>query len=86
MVKCVLEDAARKWRDEMTNLTWLAQAPYINCTLPHKKRPPYPLSWEEQRLMFDEWQPHSQRMSEFCTNTGARDEAACPQRCRSVDR
>lgn len=77
MVKCVLEDAATKWRDEMTNLTWLAQAPYINCTLPHKKRPPYPLSWEEQRLMFDELQPHSQRMSEFCTNTGARDEEVC---------
>jgi AcrR family transcriptional regulator len=48
-----------KWRDRMTNLTWLAQAPYINCTLPHKKRPPYSLSWEEQRLMFDELQPHS---------------------------
>jgi hypothetical protein len=72
VVKCVLEDAATKWRDEMSNLTWLAQSPYINCTLPHKKRPPYPLSWEEQRLMFDELQPHSQRMSEFCTNTGAR--------------
>jgi hypothetical protein len=77
VVKCVLEDAATKWRDERTNLTWLAQAPYINCTLPHKKRQPYPLSWEEQRLMFDELQPHSQCMSEFCTNTGARDEEIC---------
>jgi hypothetical protein len=54
VVKCVLEDAATKWRDERTNLTWLAQAPYINCTLPHKKRQPYPLSWEERRLMFEE--------------------------------
>ncbi len=77
MVKCVLEDAATKWRDERTNLTWLAQAPYINCALPHKKRQRYPLSWEEQRLMFDELQPHSQCMSEFCTNTGARDEEIC---------
>jgi integrase len=77
VVKCVLEDAATKWRDEGTNLTWLAQAPYINCTLPRKKRQPYPLSWEEQRLMFDELQPHSQCMSEFCTNTGARDEEIC---------
>jgi hypothetical protein len=74
VVKCVLEDAATKWRDERTNLTWLAQVPYINCALPHKKRQFYPLSWEEQRLMFDELQPHSQCMSEFCTNTGARDE------------
>jgi integrase len=27
--------------------------------------------------MFDELQPHSQCMSEFCTNTGARDEEIC---------
>jgi len=40
VVKSVLEDAATKWRDERTNLTWLAQAPYINCTLPHKNGSP----------------------------------------------
>ena len=27
--------------------------------------------------MFHELHPHSQRMSEFCTNTGARDEEVC---------
>ena len=54
----------RKWRDERTNLTWLAQASYINCTLPQKKRQPHPLSWEEQRLTFDELPPHSQCMSQ----------------------
>ena len=48
----VLEEAATKYRDEVTKLTWLRAKPYINYARPYKKRDPYPLDWEEQRLLF----------------------------------
>jgi hypothetical protein len=54
----ILQDAATKWRDDRTNLTWLAQAPWINTTAPHTKRPAYPLDWDEQRLFLDELAGH----------------------------
>lgn len=73
----VLRAAAMKWRDDRTNLTWLVQAPFINANLPHQKRQPYPLSWEEQRLFFPELAPHLQTMALFTVETGARDEEIC---------
>lgn len=73
----VLLDAAAKWRDERTNLTWLLQAPYINANLPHVKRPPYPLDWDEQILLFSELAGHLEVMATFDVNTGARDEEMC---------
>lgn len=73
----VLQDAATKWRDERTNLTWLGQVPFVNSNLPHKKRPPYPLSWDEQRLFFSELVPHLQTMAMFVVESGTRDEEIC---------
>jgi hypothetical protein len=73
----ILQDAATKWRDDRTNLTWLAQAPWINTTAPHTKRPAYPLDWDEQRLFFDELAGHLVPVAEFGVNTGARDEELC---------
>ena len=73
----VLRDAATKWRDARTNLTWLAQAPFVNASLPHKKRQPYPLNWDEQRLLFGELVPHLARMAMFMVEAGPRDEELC---------
>ncbi len=42
----VLEEAATKYRDEVTKLTWLRERPYINYARPYKKREPYPLDWD----------------------------------------
>lgn len=73
----VLQDAATKWRDERTNLTWLAQAPFINANLPHAKRLPYPLDWDEERLLSSELAAHLEIMGKFCVNSGTRDEEMC---------
>jgi integrase len=73
----VLQDAARKWRDDYSKLTWLAEAPFINANMPHKKRQPYPLSWDEQRLFFSELVPHLETMAMFMVEAGPRDEELC---------
>jgi integrase len=43
-------------------------------------RQPYPLSWEEQRLLFQELPAHLQRMALFKVNTGIRDQEVCKLR------
>ena len=73
----VLEEAARKWRDEGTNLTWLVESPMIEYQRPYNKRLPYPLDWQEQRLLFSELAAHLQTMALFDVNTGLRDEELC---------
>jgi integrase len=77
----VLEDAATKWRDDVTNLTWLAQAPWIETNAPHKDREPYPLDIKEQELLFSELAPHLLTMAKFDVETGARDEELCALEC-----
>lgn len=73
----VLEEAARKWRDEKTNLTWLVESPMIEYQRTYNKRLPYPLDWPEQRLLFSELAAHLQTMALFDVNTGLRDEELC---------
>jgi hypothetical protein len=44
-----------KWRDE-NNLAWLETAPLL--TMPNEReaqRVPYPLTWEQQRLLLIDW-------------------------------
>ena len=50
VVRRTLNLAARKWRDEC-GLTWLPTAPLISMLPVTDARQPYPLSWEEQRLL-----------------------------------
>jgi hypothetical protein len=59
----VLEEAARKWWDEKTNLTWQAETPMIEYTRKYNERLPYPLDWQEQRLLFSELATQLQRMA-----------------------
>lgn len=73
----VLEEAARKWRDEKTNLTWLVESPMVEYQRTYNKRLPYPLDWPEQRLLFSELAAHLQTMALFDVNTGLRDEELC---------
>lgn len=73
----VLEEAARKWRDEKTNLTWLVETPMIEYQRAYNKRLPYPLDWQEQRLLFSELAAHLQTMALFDVNTGLRGEELC---------
>ncbi len=71
VVRCVLNRAARSWRDEH-GLTWLETAPLIEIRN-YKAREPYPLSWEEQRRLFSELPKHLAMMAEFKVNTGCRE-------------
>ncbi len=73
VVRRVLSLAARKWRDEQ-GLTWLETMPLIELLPDHGRRRPYPLSWEEQRLLFSELPGHLQRMALFKVNTGTREQ------------
>ena len=43
-------------------------------------RKPYPLSWEEQSVLFAELPAHLQRMAMFKVNTGCREQEVCKLR------
>jgi integrase len=73
----ILNLAARLWRDEGSNLSWLAQAPLIQLDRSGSARKPYPLDWSEQRLLFGELAAHLQRMALFDVNTGLRVQELC---------
>lgn len=76
----VLQLACRKWRDEERR-PWLDSVPLLT-KLEEKKssRKPYPLSWEEQSILFGELPDHLQRMSLFKVNTGCREQEVCKLR------
>lgn len=73
----VLNLCARKWRDEERR-PLLDVVPMI--TLLDEKtnsRKPYPLSWEEQSILFAELPAHLQAMAMFKVNTGCREQEVC---------
>lgn len=73
----VLNLCARKWRDEERR-PWLDVVPMISL-LDEKTncRKPYPLSWEEQSILFAELPAHLQTMAMFKVNTGCREQEVC---------
>lgn len=76
----ILNLCARKWRDE-NKRPWLATVPKLT-KLDEKRtrRPPYPMSWEEQTLLFAELPGHLRRMALFKVNTGCREQEVCKLR------
>jgi len=76
IVRRILNLAARKWRDEH-GLTWLETPPLISMVPTHDARKPYPLSWEEQSLLFKELPEHLTKMALFKVNTGTREQEVC---------
>ena len=79
VVRRVLNLAARLWRDE-SGLSWLETAPMIQLLRATDKRKPYPLSWDEQRLMFRHLPRHLHEMALFKCNTGCREQEVCQLR------
>jgi len=73
----VLNLCARKWRDDERR-PWLDVVPMISL-LDEKTtcRKPYPLSWEEQSILFAELPAHLQSMAMFKVNTGCREQEVC---------
>jgi integrase len=73
VVRRILNLAARLWRDE-ADRPWLTTAPLIQMQQHPDKREPYPLSIDEERLLFSELNGHLVSMALFKGNTGLREQ------------
>jgi integrase len=78
-VRRILNLAANEWMDER-GMTWLEKAPKIKLLPVTDARSPYPLSWEEQALLFQELPDHLACMAMFKVNTGTREQEVCTLR------
>jgi integrase len=76
IVRRILNLAASEWVDGH-GLTWLLSAPKIKLLPNNAKRAPYPLSWAEQRRLFQELPRYLVQMALFAVNTGCRDGEVC---------
>lgn len=76
VVRTILTRAARAWRDE-AGRPLLDMAPPLITMEPECRRPPRPITWDEQDALFPQLPPHLQRMALFDVNTGLRDENVC---------
>ncbi|MAY39123.1 tyrosine-type recombinase/integrase [Spongiibacter sp.] len=76
MVRRILNQAARRWRDE-NGLTWLEVPPLITMLPSHDSRSPYPLDWEEQRMLLHKLPDHLAAMTLFKVNSGTREQEVC---------
>lgn len=76
VVRRILILAARKWRDEY-GLSWLETPPLLTMLTANDERKPYPLSWDEQRVLFQELPDHLAKMALFQVNTGTREQEVC---------
>jgi integrase len=76
VVRRILNLSARLWRDD-NGLTWLETSPLIQMLPESDARAPYPLSWEEQRRLFQGLPDHLARMCLFKVNTGCREQEVC---------
>ena len=73
----ILRLAASTWRDEQ-GLTWIEAAPKLTMLDERNTlRKPYPLSWEEQRVLFRLLPDYLARMALFKVNTGCREQEVC---------
>lgn len=77
VVRRILNLAARQWRHP-NRLTWLETAPLITLERDVRARKPYPLSWQEQQLLFGKLPADPNRqMALFKVNTGTREQEVC---------
>jgi integrase len=76
VVRRVLNLASSEWMDRQGK-TWLETAPKIKLFSIKDARSPYPLSREEQALLFQELPDHLARMALFKVNTGLREQEVC---------
>jgi len=76
----VLSLACRKWRDEERR-PWLGSIALL-AKLEEKRasRKPYPMSRDEQSILFGELPDHLQRMALFKVTTGCREQEVCKLR------
>ena len=76
IVRRILNLASGEWVDD-EGLTWLHAAPRIKLLPITDRRPPYPLSWDEQTRLLQALPSHLAEMALFAVNTGCRDSEVC---------
>lgn len=76
IVNRILRLASSKWINEFGQ-TWIEHPKIIELIPDKNKREPYPLDWEEQRLLFSLLPDHLKEMALFAVNTGCRDQEIC---------
>jgi integrase len=76
VVRRILNLAASEWIDDK-GMTWLEAAPKIKLLPVKDARSPYPLTQEEQGVLFQELPDHLARMALFKVNTGCREQEVC---------
>ena len=76
IVRRILNLAAQRWRDEC-GMTWIETPPLLTMLDLNDARKPYPLSWDEQKLLLKHLPPHARRMALFKVNTGTREQEVC---------
>jgi integrase len=79
VVRRILNLSASEWIDEK-GMTWLEAAPKIKLFPVKDARSPYPLTQEEQGVLFRELPDHLARMALFKVNTGCREQEVCTLR------
>lgn len=72
VLNSILRNAAGKWRDPNSKLTWLHTAPILSLPQVKDARAPYPLSWDEQKLLTSELAPHLLSCALFALNSVSR--------------
>lgn len=71
-IRHVLLNCARKYRDD-NGKAWLDTAPLLTIRRPTDARPPYPLSWDEERkVLLPELPAHLADPAQFLINAGPR--------------
>lgn len=76
VVRTILNRAARAWRNDEGRPV-LDMAPPLITMENEDRRPPQPLTWQEQDSLMAELPRHLQEMVLFAINTGLRDENVC---------
>jgi integrase len=76
IARTILNRAARSYRDQDGHPLLNAIPPLI-AMVPEARRPPYPITWEEQDRLFPTLPAHLQRMALFAVNTGLRNSNVC---------
>ena len=79
LVRTICNLAADEWRFE-NGLTWLEKAPKITLLDEDDKRPPRPITWNEQEKLLQQLPEHLRNMVLFDLNTGLREDVVCSLR------
>ena len=80
LVRRILKKAAGKWRDGLTENTWITGVPIIENVDWNDVRNPYPISWVEQKYLLAELVDHLQEPVLFALHTGCREGEICQLR------